>query len=97
MTAQTAKFAQHATLSGTTADSITFSYTGASQILVTNRDNTNTAYFTMGFNGAAATVAVAAADETFAVLPLQTVVLPISGLPTVSIVGSGGGYSVVIW
>ena len=94
MAAQTAIYSQHATLSGTTADSITFSYRGATELAVTNRDSSDIVYFT--YNGA---TAVAAADETFVVLPLQTKVIKINGgnPGVVSVVGDGGGYSVEIW
>lgn len=89
MTAQTCIMTQHATLSGTTADTVTFSGSGSS-LCITNRDATNTLYFTM--NGA---TAVAAADETYVVLPLQAKVVRFNG-NVISIVGNGGGYSAEI-
>lgn len=91
MAAQTAVFAQHATLSGTTADTVTFTGTG-SNIAVTNRDASVTLYFTV--NGA---TAVSAADETFVVLPLQTKILTGQGITVVSVVGNGNAYSVEKW
>jgi hypothetical protein len=91
MAAQTCKYAQHATLSGTTADSVTFtSAVDGGTVSVTNRDASNTLYFTV--NGA---TAVALADETYAVLPLQSFgvsVGPTSAL-VLSIVGNGNAYS----
>lgn len=91
MAAQTAIWAQHATLSGTTADSVTFSYRGGSSLAVTNRDATTTLYFTV--NGA---TAVSAADETFVVLPLQTKTVRFRDT-VVSVVGNGNAYSAEIW
>ena len=93
MAAQTCINTQHATLTSTTADMITFSGVG-SRLYVTNRDTTNTLYFTL--NGV---TAVAAADQTFAVLPLTThLPLHISGNPgPVSVVCNGGGYSVELF
>lgn len=93
MADQTCVNAQHATLSGTTADSVTFSGSG-SDIAVTNRDSSVLLYFRVD-----GTTAVAAADETFVVLPLQTKILrrrP-SGLAVVSIVGNGNSYSAELW
>lgn len=46
MAAQTAISAQHATLSTTVQDVITFSYDGAESLCVTNHDATNKLYFT---------------------------------------------------
>lgn len=92
MAAQTAIHSQHATLSGTTADSITFSYRGSSELAVTNRDATDVIYFT--YNGA---TAVAEADQTFVVLPMQTKVIRATGVGVVSVVGDGGAYSVEVW
>jgi hypothetical protein len=66
-----------------------------SALCVTNRDTTNTLYFRID-----GVTAVAAADETFAVLPLQSKTLLGSfgaGSPLVSIVGNGGGYSAEIF
>ena len=97
MAAQTAINTQHATLTGTTADSITFSGNG-SFLCVTNRDATNTLYFT--FNGV---TAVAAADETFVVLPLSSKTIGPGrfggggGNAVVSVVANGGGYSAEIY
>jgi hypothetical protein len=94
MAAQTCVNTQHATLSGTTADSITFTGSGSS-LCITNRDTTNTLYFRCD-----GTTAVAAADETYVVLPLQWKVLDGSkfgGNMSVSVVGNGGGYSAEIF
>ena len=96
MAAQTAIYAQHATLTGTTADSITYSGRG-SFLCITNRDTTNTLYFTI-----TGTTAVAAADETFVVLPLSSKTLGpgnfgASGNAVVSVVANGGGYSAEIY
>lgn len=87
MAAQTCNRAQHATLSGTTADSVTFSAFG-SEIAVTNRDASVTLYFRQD-----GTTAVSAADETYVVLPLQTKVVPYQR-GVVSVVGNGNAYSV---
>lgn len=94
MAAQTAVYSQHATLSGTTADSVTLSYRGGSELAVTNRDAATALYFT--YNGA---TAVADADETFVVLPLQTKVIKAKGIDigVVSVVGNGNAYSVEVW
>lgn len=91
MAAQTCVNAQHATLSSTTADSVTFSGTG-SEIAVTNRDTSTTLYFRVD-----ATTAVAAADNTFAVLPLQTKVVRAAGAKVISVVGNGNSYSAELW
>jgi hypothetical protein len=91
-TAQTAVYVQSATLSTTTADTVTFSGHGKT-LAVTNRDSTNTLYFTID----GTTTAVAAADECFAVLPLQTFTLSGGPVwPVLSVVGSGGGYTMAI-
>lgn len=95
MTAQTCIFAQHATLSTTVADSVTFSGQG-STLCITNRDSSVTLYFTM--NG----TAVSAADDTYAVLPLQSKTLAVpsaggAGALIVSIVGNGNAYSAEIF
>lgn len=92
MAAQTAVVAQHATLSGTTADTVTFSG-GGSTLCVTNRDSSVTLYFTIS-----GTAAVSAADDTYVVLPLQAKVVPFSptSVHTVSIVGNGNAYSAEI-
>lgn len=93
MAAQTCIQAQHATLSGSTADSVTFSGVGT-ELCVTNRDSTNTLYFSV----AAGVTAVAAADDTYVVLPLQskTLAIPCMGNLVISVVANGGGYSAEI-
>jgi len=91
MAAQTCVNAQHATLSTTTADSVTFSGTGAN-IAVTNRDASTTLYFRID-----GTTAVSAADETFVVLPLQTKVISAAGTKVISVVGNGNAYSAELW
>jgi hypothetical protein len=92
MAAQSAVTCQHATLSTTVADLVTFSGTGRS-LAVTNRDASVTLYFRLD-----GTTAVSAADETYVVLPLQTKILEISGYgPKVSIVGNGNAYSAEIF
>lgn len=88
MAAQTAIRTQHATLSGTTADSVTLSHTSGSELTVTNHDATTTLYFRQD-----GTTAVAAADETYHVLPLQTKTVPFQG-GVISVVGNGNVYSV---
>jgi hypothetical protein len=88
MAAQTCIHTKHATLSTTTADTIKFSGAG-STLAITNRDATNTLYFR--FDGV---TAVAAADETFVVMPSQTKTVQVRGTPPlVSVVANGGGYS----
>jgi hypothetical protein len=93
MAAQTAVTAQHATLSGTTADTVTFSAKGDT-IAVTNRDAATSLYFT--YNGA---TAVSLADDTFVVLPLQTKTIKAKGVGVgvISLVGNGNAYSVETW
>jgi hypothetical protein len=89
MAAQTCVHTQHATLSSTTADSITFSGTGTT-LCITNRDASDIVYFR--FDG---TTAVAAADETYVVLPnnFKTIQMHSMGGLVVSVVGDGGAYS----
>jgi len=78
-----------ATLSGTTADTVTLTGGRAKSLAVTNRDDTTTLYFTV--NG---DTAVAAADETFAVLPEQTKILHPYGGNALSVVGNDNAYTV---
>jgi hypothetical protein len=91
MAAQTCKVAQHATLSGTTADSVAFSGTGGS-LCVTNRDASVTLYFRED-----GTVAASAADDNYAVLPLQSKIIGHNLSATLSVVGSGNAYSAEIF
>lgn len=93
MAAQSCVRTQHATLSGGTADTITFSGEG-NVLCVTNRHASNTMYFR--FDG---TAAVAAADETYVVLPLssKTVTGGNFGSNTLSVIGTDNPYSVEIF
>jgi hypothetical protein len=61
---------------------------GGAQVAVTNRDASVTLYFR-----ADGTTAVAAADETYVVLPLQTKVISVGLNRVLSIVGNGNAYS----
>ena len=87
----------HATLSGTTADTITFTAAnavggvagGGATLAVTNRDTSVTLYFTT-----TGTAAVSAATGTYVVLPLQTKTVIFTGHTVVSVVGNGNAYSV---
>jgi len=85
----------HATLTTTTADTVTLTGEG-SYLAVTNHEASggDTVYFTI--NGA---TAVAAADENYVVLPQQTKVLGPGRFDavSVSVVGNGGTYSVEIY
>ncbi len=90
MAAQALIRTQHATLSGTTADTLTFSGHG-STLAVTNHAASGGANLYFRMDG---TTAVSLADETFVVLPQQTKVVPWQARnSTVSIVGSGNVYS----
>ena len=95
-TAQTTAHTQHATLSTTTADSVTF--TGVGKYLsVTNHAVSGEANLYFRLDG---TTAVSLADNTYVVLPGQAKVLGpgFFGPGTVvSIVGSGNVYSVEIF
>ena len=86
MAAQTCAVTQHATLSTTVADTITFTSPGNS-LCVTNHDTVQLLYFR--FDG---TTAVGAADDTYVVRPGQAKVIPY-GCASLSIVGSGNAYS----
>src|SRR5678815_4118395 len=101
MAAQTCVFAQHATLSGSTADSVTFSGRG-STLRVINKDSSNALYFTPGTlqsDGATAVVAVGAADETFYVAPGQSLSIAVNPNRAlkISIVGNGNAYGAEVW
>lgn len=96
MAAQTCAKTQHATLSTTVADSITFTGTGA-YLCVTNRGAVGDAALYFTFDG---TTAVSAADETYVCQPQQSKVIgPAKFGPgtSVSVVGSGNAYSVEIY
>lgn len=84
--------AKHATLSSTTADSITLSFPGQ-EIIVTNFDGTNKLYVT--WDG---TTPTAAADDSFVVPISSSKTLKrtkgFSGSTVVKVVGNGGAYSV---
>lgn len=96
MAAQTAVNAQHATLSGSTADSVTFSGQG-STLAVTNRHASNVMYFKVIGSGASAITA--AADDTLVVLAgtTKTITAPCVGSLIVSIVGTDNPYSAEIF
>jgi mannose-6-phosphate isomerase-like protein (cupin superfamily) len=84
----------HATLTTTTADTVTLTGQGVS-LAVTNHDASEKLWFTI--NGA---TAVALADENFIVLPGNTKVLGVmttSASVVVSVVGNGNVYSVEIY
>jgi hypothetical protein len=87
MAAQTAVRAQHATLTTTAADAITFSGVG-SKVRVTNHDATTSLYFRVD-----GTTAVSLADETFVVLPGQSREVFLGINRVVSVVGNGNVYS----
>jgi hypothetical protein len=89
MAAQTCILSQHATLSGTTADSVAFSGRG-SALCVTNRDTTNTLYFTI--NGVTAVAAANAVtfDPNDAAVSNTTLVL--GGAPATY--GAFGDYDI---
>lgn len=82
-----------ATLSGTTADTITFTKTGSS-LFVLNRDPVQTLWVRL--NG----TAVAGEDENYPVLPMQSVTFEdatFGGSGSYSIVGNGNAYSAGIF
>lgn len=92
----------HATTTSTTAESVGLTQK-VSEVRVTNRDGTNTIYVTVatGLTAAAAeaavVTAVAAADETIALLPNTTKTVFKSTRPTyvaLSVIGSASAYSV---
>ena len=91
MAAQTCVKAQHATLSTTVADSVTFSGHGTT-LAVTNNDATTTLYCRMD-----GVTAVSLADDTYEILPKQTKSFQIMGSPALSVVGSGNAYSAEIY
>ncbi len=92
MAAQTCVRSQHATLSTTTADTVTFSG-GGNTLAITNHHASVNLYFRMD-----GTTAVSLADETYVVLPGQSKTLSINGIPpTVSIVGNGNVYSAEVF
>lgn len=83
--------AKHATLAGTSADSVTLTGKGKT-VGVTNRDTATEMFFT--FDSTA--TAVSAANDTFVVLPQQTKFMELTTdrTPVVSIVGSSNPYSI---
>lgn len=91
MAAKTPARSVHATLSTTTADSVTWTGGGPyNRIQVTNGDATNLLY--VRFDGV---TAVAAADGTYKVPVSSTRTFNLEGAPAViSVVGNGGAYSV---
>lgn len=103
-TAQTCVRVQTATLSTTTADSVTFSGGGTS-LAITNHDAAQKLYFRTD-----GVTAVSAADENYVVLPGATFVMSlptfaaqsgwdgaVGGFPVISIVGSGNTYTAAIF
>jgi hypothetical protein len=94
MAAHTCGVAQHATLSGTTADSITFTGSGSS-LAIQNQHATNLLYFRLD-----GTTAVGAADDTYSVQAGQTLILSGSrfgGSMSLSVVGNANPYAVMIF
>jgi len=91
----------HATLSTTTADTVTLN-DKVRQVRVTNHDGTNIVYVTTNTRTTAAgavgaTTAVAQADETISIPTGGTKTVWRSSLPQfieLSVVGNGGSYSV---
>lgn len=93
-TAYSVKRAKHATLSTTTVDTVTLNE-NCSEVLVINFDGTNKVFFTLD-----GTAPVALADDSYVVpitnstkvrAPLRSNASPL----VVSVVGSGGAYSVI--
>lgn len=93
-TAYSVKRAKHATLSTTTVDTVTLNE-NCSEVLVINYDGTNKVFFTLD-----GTTPAALADDSYVVpitnstkvrAPLRSNASPL----VVSVVGSGGAYSVV--
>ena len=92
MANQSCAVAQHATLSGSTADLITFTGNG-NTLCVTNRAASAPLYFRLD-----GTTAVGAADDTYVVPAGQSKILSGHfGSPKVSIVGASNDYSVEIY
>ena len=93
----------HATTTSTTAESVALT-SKVRHVRITNRDNTNTMYVTVATSrtssaGAEAgvTTAVAAADETISLLPLQTKTVGRTKVPlfyAFSVIGNASAYSV---
>lgn len=89
MASHTAVFAQHATLSGATADDITFSATRKYSVRVTNHDATNLLYFNVN----SSTVPTVGADDTFVVRPATSlVVTPGGDVNLVRLVGNANAF-----
>ena len=92
----------HATLSSTTADTVTLTADNLRGVEVLNRSGATTVYFTVGYGTAAPATAVAAADETYAVPAGQSLYVPLAGpggfiasaSTVLSVVGDGNAYSV---
>lgn len=98
MAVETGSKSAHATLSGTTVDTVTVQ--GYRDLEITNRSGTDTLWITGGPPGTvAASIAtpVAAADETDFVLPGQSLILDKNwyGSGIIKILGNGNAYSVV--
>lgn len=98
MAAHTCQNTQHATTSGTTVDSVLLqSY---SQVIeVAHRGSADTLWFTVGKTVATTTDPVAAADETYFVLPgtSRVVSWPVDAVATacVKVLGNTTDYSVM--
>lgn len=89
--------AAHATLSGTTVDTVTITG-GYGAVEVANRSGATTLYVTVDV-GTAPTAPTAAGDDTFFVPPGTTLLIDtqkdgISGGTVVKIIGNGNDYSV---
>lgn len=94
MAAVTGTKACSATLTSTTADTVTLTGHGK-RLYVSNRDATNHLFFRID-----GTTAVAAEDENFAVSPDSTLVLEeggFGGAMSVSVVGDGNAYTVAVF
>lgn len=91
MAAVAGVYSAHATLTTTTADTVTLSGDAHKAFCVVNRDSSVELFFR--WDG---TTAVAEADDTYIVLPLQSVTVEKGGGGdlVVSVVGNGNAYSV---
>lgn len=101
MASYTATRAKHATLSGTTADTVTIGTAGSLTQLaiceVFNRDASVGLYFTLSRGATAPTTATSAADNSFYVGPSSSLAVSLPNATpifAVSVVGNGNAYSV---
>lgn len=78
----------HKTLSGTTADAVTIGGFGQNRVEIVNRGSATI------YARADGTVAVAAADNTIAILPTGSFEFAAAAGLVVSVVGNGDAYSV---